>query len=329
MLQIATIGTSWITDQFIDAVQHHGSYHLRSVYSRDLAKAKAYAQAHGADQGVDSLEELWKDQALDIVYIASPNSLHFQQAKAAILAGKHVIVEKPLVTRLEQWEKLFTLAQGAGVYVFEAVRHMYYKNYQALKDLLSAKYAHRKHPFLGANFSIGQYSSKYDTYQQGEELPNVFNNDFEGGSLYDMGVYPLYVAVDLFGKPLTATLKEITDAKGIDLYEHYFLDYADFYVTIFVSKAVHSLNQSEIYLDDEVVRISDITNIDRVEVHQKDGGRVSEIAYPVRNWMDDEVAVFADILQNPGEVQTEKYQALTQLSRQVLEVMETLKGERT
>ena len=122
MLKLGTIGTGDIVRQFVKAAHSTKEYQLTTVYSRTIQAAQAFASHYeNVDCYTDMADFLTSD--IDIIYIASPNSLHFPQAKAAILAGKHVIVEKPAVSRPEEWAELVALAQEQHVYIFEAARN--------------------------------------------------------------------------------------------------------------------------------------------------------------------------------------------------------------
>lgn len=326
MIKLGTIGTSWITEQFIDAAVNSGEYALAYVQSRNIAKAQTIVDKFGAGKAIDSVESMVEQSDLTAIYIASPNSLHFEHAKLAVTNKKHVIVEKPIFANLEQWDEINALAKENGVYVIEAARHIQTKTYKHLKNLIEFKQSAKQYPFLGANLNIGQYSSKYDQYQQGQTedsfIPNVFNPDFAGGSLYDIGIYPLYVAVDLFGKPHNAVMHVVKGSNDIDLFNHAILEYDGFNISIFNSKAVHSVLHSEFYFDNELIKVNNITDIDTIEVISKSENKVLDLSYPVTNPMDDEVVAFADIINGQD---AEKYEQLSQLSRDVLEVITELK----
>lgn len=326
MLNIATIGTSWITEQFIEAVKANKNFHLKAIYSRSLETAETLIKKYEGDYASNDLEDFWKDANLDVIYIASPNSLHFEQAKSAIQAKKHLIVEKPIFSNLDEWNEIFDLAEKNDMFVLEATRHIHTKNYHYLKELINYKKNVSKYPFLGANLNMGQYSSRYDKYMEAidnnGQVPNIFNPDFSGGVLMDLGVYPIYVAVDLFGEPDEVEYKAITGSNGIDLFGHVHFDYGDFNVVIFISKAVHSQLESEFYFDNETVVVPTITDIDEVNVVTKNKGKVMELNYEVTNPLEGEVEAFANILLNNDK---NSYDYLKDLSRKVTKVMDRLK----
>ena len=95
MINLGIIGTNWITDQFVQAAHETGKYRLAAVYSRRLDTAQKFGEKYGDVEYATDLDTFFGLEHVNTVYIASPNSLHFEQAKQGILAGKNVIVEKP------------------------------------------------------------------------------------------------------------------------------------------------------------------------------------------------------------------------------------------
>lgn len=89
--------------------------HIVAVYSRDQEKADAYAEKHGAAHAYTSYDDLLADPAVDVVYIASPNALHFEQVVAAAQAGKHIYCDKPLAMNSDEARKAVAAAKEAGV----------------------------------------------------------------------------------------------------------------------------------------------------------------------------------------------------------------------
>jgi predicted dehydrogenase len=118
-LKMAMIATGGIADmQLAPALTQAPSAQLWSVYSRDKARAEAFAARHGAaspDAAHDELDALLADPALDAVLIASPDRLHAEQAVRAAKAGKHILTEKPMATDREAAAAMVDAAENAGV----------------------------------------------------------------------------------------------------------------------------------------------------------------------------------------------------------------------
>lgn len=133
------IGTGWITKQFVEATQEVGGWQLTSVFSRNLERASAFAAdfAGGEIKGYRDLDTFFAEGDFDVVYIASPNSLHFAQARQAILADKHVIVEKPACSNPNEMKVLIRLLRRKHhIFYFEAARHFHEPNFKAAERQL-------------------------------------------------------------------------------------------------------------------------------------------------------------------------------------------------
>ncbi len=330
MINIGTIGTSWITEEFLRAAQLTNLYHLKGVYSRSADSGKDLATVFNANYYTDELNNLLFDPDIDAIYIASPNALHYQQARRAIQAGKHVIIEKPMTSSVKQWNALHDLANEKNVFVFEGAHHIHNRNYQRLRQIVRKKMDEKTQPFFGANLNIGQYSSRYlrylDDMERGKKGPNVFSLEMSGGTLMDLGVYPIYVAMDLFGTPSSVRYLTQKGPNGIDLFGHVHLTYPDFFVNIFISKAVHSELNSEIYIDDETLVVHDISRISRVDLINMTGDQATLIDYKPESPLYDELINFAEIMENPDDQHTQlMYEYWKQLSLQVAQTMELLR----
>lgn len=95
-MKLGIIGTNWITKQFVEAAEMTGEFTLTSVYSRKLVTAQKFgADFKNVTEYFDNLSEFFEQGTFEVVYIASPNNLHFEQTLQALKAKKHVIVEKP------------------------------------------------------------------------------------------------------------------------------------------------------------------------------------------------------------------------------------------
>lgn len=118
MIRFAVVGTNWITERFIDAAHESGKLKLSAVYSRSLEQAQAFGANYQVTQFFDSLEAMAQSDAIDAVYIASPNSLHCPQSLLFLRHKKHVICEKPLASNQHEAEQLAACARENQVVLF-------------------------------------------------------------------------------------------------------------------------------------------------------------------------------------------------------------------
>jgi scyllo-inositol 2-dehydrogenase (NADP+) len=193
--RFATIGTSWITTQFADAVARVPGAELSVVYSRDAGRAASLAAQLGAPSWSDDLASLLASDEVDAVYVASPNSVHVAQALAAIRAGKHVLVEKPAAQTASDFAELIGEAGAAGVVILEAMRTAYDPGSARVRELLGSLGTIRR-----VSLRYAQRSSRYNQVLAGERV-NIFDPAVGGGALNDLGIYCVSALVDWFGEP--------------------------------------------------------------------------------------------------------------------------------
>jgi len=235
-LNIATIGTGWIVDRFLSAVKETSGAKCVALYSRKESTAKPLAEKYAVNTIYTDLDKMLSDKAIHFVYIASPNSLHYEHAHNALMHGKHVICEKPFTSTANEAESLIRLAKENNLMLFEAITTLHLPNYQLVKDNLK-KLGNIK--LIQCNYS--QYSSRYDLLQEGE-TPNVFNPKFSGGALADINIYNLHFVVHLFGKPSTISYTANTHANGIDTSGVLVMKYPEFIAECTGSKDTHGMN---------------------------------------------------------------------------------------
>ena len=162
------------------------------------------------------------DPDIDLIYIATPNSLHYRQAKAALLAGKNVLCEKPFVPTVAEADELIGLAKERHLFLFEAITTAHHPNYALVKEHL---------PDIGplriVSCTFCQYSSRYDALLSGQ-VPPVFDPACCGGALMDLNLYNVHFVVGLFGEPMSVSYHPNLYRNGIDTSGILLLEYPDF-----------------------------------------------------------------------------------------------------
>jgi len=218
-VRFGVIGAGFIAQWFAEAVSREPAAQLVSVTSAHRERAVAFASEHGIPYAHASLEEMLDAHGpgstapIDVIHVGSPNSLHAQHAIAALKAGFHVLVEKPFALTRSQAEEMVEAARTADRFLMEAWLSAFEPGVARLREQL---------PRLGrlhrAVLSKEQFSSRMEAYRAGG-LPPAFDPALGGGSLMDLGVYPVSLAIHLFGEPdrVTATgalLECGVDARG-------------------------------------------------------------------------------------------------------------------
>lgn len=311
-LQLGTIGTSWITDSFIESALATEEYDLHTVYSRSKESGEDFAKKYGEENVETNFHSFIENPELDVIYVASPNSLHHEQTLLALAAGKHVMVEKPATINVEEWDDMLRTAEENDVFVVEAARHMYLPNLKIIKEEIE-----KLGTIRGATLPFLQYSSRYDNVLAGEE-PNVFSLKFGGGVLMDLGVYPVYTAVALFGEPEDVFYFPQKIATGADGFGTVILRYDGFDVTIIISKNASSSYEAEVYGAEETLIMDHVTNINEARLLDIRTLEEEEILLKdqYENNMYYEAEAFAEMIATKESAETkERYKKISEKAR--------------
>lgn len=231
-MKLGICGTGQISEQLMRNAAKIKDIQVVSVMHREMEKAKRFAHETNIPFAFDSMKDFLNSD-IDTVYVGLPNSLHFEVAEACIRANKHVLVEKPFTSNLNELNQLIRLANQHKVLLLEVNRVVYLPNIKWIKQNLS---------FLGplkqAEISYCKRSRKYNDYQNGLR-PNVFTPEYSGGALMDLGVYGLHLACELFGMPKTLTYRCEKLETGVDAEGILTLDYGEWRVLIHQSKVTN------------------------------------------------------------------------------------------
>jgi scyllo-inositol 2-dehydrogenase (NADP+) len=312
-MKLATVGTSTITEHFIQALKVEGSFVLDTIYSRDPHKASILAQKYGVANTCSDWMSLLANPDLDVLYIATPNATHYGLAREAVLAKKHVILEKPFVSNLKEFTALQTLAKANKVHVFDAIIPMHLPNYATLKTVL---------PRIGSlrlvNLAMVQRSSRLNSLYAGEE-PAIFSPKQSGGALMDLGVYPISVLVGLFGKPESVKYTCTTYTNGIDLNGAITLTYPTFIANATIAKDSTGLNFTVFGGDNGYLHL-DKAPSQLMSVTLNQGGVLTELGEHQEGLsMVYEIKDFADVLRGDRPERAAEWRAITQTVMAVMD----------
>lgn len=197
-IRLGTIGSGTIVRSVLDNVQRTEVISLAAVYSRSPEKGAALAAEYSCEKVYTDMDAFLADPSIDLIYIATPNLLHYEQAKRALEKGKHVLLEKPFTARAEQARELAEIARERRLFLLEAAPTSFLPNFTLLQSEIK-KIGTVK--LVMSNYS--QYSSRYDALLRGE-VAAVFDPAYAGGCLMDINFYNVLLNILLFGKPYSA-----------------------------------------------------------------------------------------------------------------------------
>ncbi len=293
-MKFAVIGTSAITEKFLEALSLCKCGVPYGVYSRSVERGQAFAHAHGITQVFSSLEDLCQSEA-QAVYVASPNYIHAQQATALLQSGKSVLLEKPACVNLPEWEALLACANTefarSGVILAEAMRPHFDVAYDHIRALLPSIA-----PVRRVTLEFCQYSSRYDAFLAGNPS-NTFTPALGNAALLDIGVYPLHMCIFLFGVPKTVRCDGFTLCNGMEGGGTVLLGYDGFCAEVIYSKVCQSVSPSVICAEKGAITIDKISEPDAVWLHRQGGERERLPCRRPQNNMVYEIEAFCRAIQ--------------------------------
>lgn len=182
------LSTGNIATKFAESFKHSEGGELYAVASRTSKKAGAFARSHGIPHSYGSYEELVDNQQVDAVYIATPHPQHFENSAMCLRQGKHVLCEKPVTMNAAQFGKLTELAEQNGCFFMEAVWSRFLPVFCRVHQWLYRE-LNGEAEYVRADFGI---------YKPFDPDSRLFNPKLGGGSLLDVGFYPVWLAIHTF-----------------------------------------------------------------------------------------------------------------------------------
>jgi len=182
---IAGLGN--IAKRFATALDNHSQYgELYAVAARDLNRATLFAEEFNSDVSYGNYEHMAADPDVDAVYIATVHPYHYPLVELFLTHNKHVFVEKPAFTNLQDWLLMKALAKKHGVILLEAMKTVTFPAYQELKNYL-----------LKHNLQLTSIEASFGNEHEYNPDLFIFNPNLSGGATLDVGVYGLWLYCDL------------------------------------------------------------------------------------------------------------------------------------
>lgn len=189
----AIIGTGKITRKFAADLKNVPNANCYAVASRSLEKAQQFAQEFGFEKHYGSYEDLVNDDLVDAVYVATPHALHKANTVLCLKNKIAVLCEKPFAMNTEEVQEMIYTAKENDTLLMEALWTYFLPHYLYVLNMV-------KNDELGA---ITHVNADFGFFREFTEDDRLFNKQLGGGSLLDIGIYPIFVALTLLGKPDT------------------------------------------------------------------------------------------------------------------------------
>lgn len=202
-IRYGILSTAQIVPRFVKGINASKYGEVKAIASRSLEKAENMAQELGIPKSYGSYEELCKDEAIDIIYVATYNKGHFEAAKLALMNNKHVLLEKPFTLKSSHAQELFELANKKELFLMEAQKSVFLPITHKIKKILQ-------------NNQIGavQWIQSITAYPNVNHISWFHSIEAGGGTLHGSGSYPLQYMQYILNQKITSFSGDATIESG-------------------------------------------------------------------------------------------------------------------
>ena len=262
------IGAAHIAEKFAEGLKELPEAVCYAIASRSQEKAETFRKENGFEKAYGSYEAMLEDPLVDIVYIATPNNLHFEHTIMSLEAGKAVLCEKPFASNLSQVEQMIQKAKEKKLFLMEALWSRFLPSILAFKQQVQEG-AIGKPLLLEADFG---FKANYHPQSR------VFDPELGGGSVPDIGIYPLWLALYLFGKPESVQVTSVAAPTGTDMTTSILLKHAGGEISVLTSSfAMHLDSEAKLFGENGSLRLCRMFHIPTKLMIRKEYNEEQEI----------------------------------------------------
>jgi predicted dehydrogenase len=259
-MKMAILGAGNIARKMATTITQMKGIEAYAVASRDGEKAKAFAKKWGISKAYGSYEEMLQDKDVELVYVCTPNSHHYQHMMLCLEHGKHVICEKSFTVNADQAKKVFAYAEEKKLFVTEAIWTRYLPMRLVLDQILERR-------IIGEPKSLTA-----NLCYPISGVPRVSSLELGGGALLDFGVYPINFALMVLGTDIASITSSCTKLEtGADASESITLTYRNGAMAILhVSVQEISDRRGMIFGTKGFIEFQNINNCEGINVYDLD-----------------------------------------------------------
>lgn len=257
---LGILGAGYIAQMMAEAAAKTDGVEMYAVAARDLERAEAFAGKWGFEKAYGSYDEMLADDKVDLVYVATPHSHHYQHMKLCLNYGKNILCEKAFTRNAKEAKEIFEIAEAKGVLVTEAIWTRYMPSRRMIDDLL-------KSGVIGRPTSLSANLCYIIDWK-----PRLTEPSLAGGALLDVGIYPLNFATMVFGQDVVdvSSSAVLTD-KGVDGQNSIHLTYKNGSIAVLYSSMYsQSDRRGMINGDKGFMEVVNINNCEEIRIYNLD-----------------------------------------------------------
>lgn len=286
-MKFAILAPGGIAHKMAMAVKELPEVELYAVGSRNLKRAEEFAKEWGFQKAYGSYEELVSDPEVELVYVASPHSHHYEHTKLCLSHDKHVLVEKAFTVNASQAKELVNMAEEKNLLLVEAMWTRFMPARKILDEIIDGQ-AIGKITSLTANLGYSLLHKE-----------RLVKPELAGGALLDVGVYPIQFALMVAQSRVSKIVSDaVLSEEGVDLKNSITLTFENGIMAVLHSSML-SLTDREgvIYGENGFIKVKNINNCEGIAVYGKDGNLIKEYPIPAQiNGYEYEVLACVDAL---------------------------------
>lgn len=269
-MKIGILGAGNIARNMANTLNAMEDAQFYAVGSRSQEKAEKFAKEYGAEKAYGSYEDLVADPEVELVYIATPHSHHYEHAKLCIEHGKPVLCEKAFMANAKQAKEIYELAKEKNVFITEAIWTRYLPSRKMIDEVITSGEIGEV-TFVTANLG-------YDI----KDVERMQNPELAGGSLLDVGIYPLTFISMVLGNEIKEVVSTCTKtATGMDEQNAIILKYDNGVMAMAHSGMLAGTEQYGIVYGTKGYLIAEnLNNVTGIKVYTKERKLIRELSVP-------------------------------------------------
>lgn len=274
------IGLGKIAQTFASDLILSKNSKLLGVASRDIENAQSFAEKLEAEKFYGNYQDLANDPDIDVVYIATPHVFHYEYTMMCLKAGKHVLCEKAFGMNEAQVREMTEEAQKRKLFLMEAIWTRFIPGTEKVLELIEQNKIGK----------IQQIRADFGFVGDANPEKRIFNKKLGGGSLLDVGIYPVYLSLLLLGVPQKITAVAELTSSGVDSFMAAIFDYQSGEKAVLES-SIQVQTPTEAYIFGETGYIkmhSRFHHCEKISIHQHNGAvETLEIKYKGNGYLHE------------------------------------------
>lgn len=295
-IRFGLIGLGVITSRFARVINTVDGVEIISVASRNLSRSTAFAREFNAKKAALSYDDVINDPEVDVVYIGLTHNFHYEFTKRCLENHKPVICEKPLVTTKKQAVELINLAKENHTLLMEALWTRCMPSFRKAREWLNGgKIGQVK--LISANFN---YYSPYDPNHR------LFSKETDGGSLYDVGIYPIAFSTGILKEhPESVTGSAIIAPNGVDASAAFSLQFSSgALASLTCGFNTNAMDEAFIYGTTGRIVLENCFGPQYARLCDENGRVIEEFKEPIQDGFEYQIRHCADLIRQ-GKIESD------------------------